>query len=594
MYKMKKFVSLLLCICTVLTCLLTFASCKDEDGDGDGEEVTGFSIKDYTLVRSDSASDDLVTATIALQNRLITNTGTTLSISDDWYEEGEDVNSKKEILIGDTNRTETADAKAKLDEINNDKAFVIEVSGNKIVILGKSDEITIRAIKYFAVNFVSTSEHEGTITIDPNYSKANKADTSSVIYPENLVEFSYSKKYTVYGGETPYDSRTLSYPKMIQLQHQSNENNNGILFATLNAAEDYYPILKSTDDGETWSEITRVYDTINGISGIWGGRMPYLYEMPVDMGEFKKGDLILAGTSSDGNTGTANITTITFYASKDLGKTWTTLYNIDYGGAQFYPANVQVDLGVWEPFLMYDNGRIYCFYSDDSDPNHDQKLVYKYTTDMKNWVGKDGIVGKNGADGDPFEIVCCEDKDYRPGMISLVKMNNGEYLAVYDIVVYAPGRPNGQIKVDGKTYTHSPDLYKKSTALDKWDIADPGTVAQLEDGRYMGLSPWVTYSPTISEAGMLVLYGRTWASSDKSQTDLFISFDYGETFITLENPFTYSVDGGTGPNGRKNNCGYSPALFFSADGKTLYFATNVANKYGNGYAIDLVKIEISY
>ncbi len=109
----------------------------------------------------------------------------------------------------------------------------------------------------------------------------------------------------------------------------------------------------------------------------------------------------------------------------------------------------------------------------------------------------------------------------------------------------------------------------------------------------MGLSPWVTYSPTIGEEGMLVIYGRTWANTDKSQTDLFLSFDYGETYITLENPFEYKV-GGVGPNGRDNSCGYSPALPFSGDGKTLYFAVNVENKYKIGYSIELVKIDIIY
>lgn len=587
---MKKIISVIMCIAMLSSLIISFSACKKDDGDTD--EV-GYAVSDFKIVYSERASDDIKTAANAIKNRINESAKVSLTVKDDWTAPEEDTTSSKEILIGRTNRAESIAALEKLNTVSNEKAYIIEASENKIVILGKSDDITIRALKYFATNFVSTSQKEGTLNIEAGYSKGGVVNTSTTILYENLVEFSYGKKHVVFGNYKSGDSRVLSYPKMIQLQYQKNETDNGMLIATLNASESYYPIVVSRDDGETWTEIANVFDTLNKDKKIHGGRMPFLYEMPVDMGDFKKGDIILAGTSSDGNKGTVNLTTITFYVSRDLGKTWTTLYNIDYGGAQFYPANKQVDLGVWEPYLIYDNGRIYCFYSDDSDPEHDQKLVYKYTTDMKNWVGKDGIVGPNGANGDPFEIVCCEDKDYRPGMISVVKMNNGEYLAVYDIVVYAKGRPNGQIEVDGKIYKHSPDLYKKSTSLDKWDIADPGTVPMLSDGRYMGLSPWVAYSPTIGETGMLVIYGRTWASTDKSQTNFFLSFDYGETYVELENPFEYTI-GGIGPNGKTSNYGYSPALFFSADGKSMYFAVNKINDYKTGYSVELVKIDIIY
>ena len=196
---------------------------------------------------------------------------------------------------------------------------------------------------------------------------------------------------------------------------------------------------------------------------------------------------------------------------------------------------------------------------------------------------------------DNMRTICREDDGgiFADHINAKAKMNNGEFLAVYDIVVNAPGRPSGQIQVDGVTYTHSPDLYKKSTSIDKWDIADPGTVPMLPDGRYMGLSPWCAYSPTIGDTGMLVIYGRTWANTDKSQTNLFLSFDYGETYVELENPFEYMISGES-PNKGKLNCGYSPSIIFSADGKSMYFAVNKVNKYGTGYSIDMVKIDIIY
>ncbi len=591
---MKKIISVLMCAVMLLSLAVSFSACKD-DVTETPEEAVGYAISDFTIVYPERASNDIKAAAGAIKNRIDESAKVTLSVKDDWTAPGEDTASTKEILVGKTNRVESKAALEKLNTVSSEKAYIIEATANKIVIVGKNDDITVRALKVFATNFISTSQKEGTLSIEAGYSKGGVVSTSTTIMPENLVEFSYGKSTILYGNSIN-DTRTLAYPTMIQLQYQPNAENNGMLIATLNASESYYPVLVSRDDGSTWTETAKVFDTINSEKGLRGGRMPFIYEMPVDMGEFKKGDIIIAGTSSDGNTGAVNLSTITFYVSRDLGKTWTALYNIDYGGGQFYQG-VQVDLGVWEPYLIYDNGRIYCFYSDDSDPTHDQKLVYKYTTDMENWVGKDGVVGKNGADGDPFEIVACDDPDYRPGRISVVKMNNGEYYAVYDIVVYAPGRPNGQIQVDGVTYINSPDLYKKSTSLDNWDIADPGTVPMLADGRYTGLSPWVTYSPTVGSTGMLVVYGRTWAGDDYSQTDLFLSFDYGETYVALKNPFVYSVannDGIPTKEGMKNQCGYSPSLTFSSDGKTLYYMTGVLNKYKTGYNIELVKIDVIY
>lgn len=580
MKRTVKGVSLVSLILTLAASLALIVSCTgkpntSDKANSDGD-VQGLDISEYRIVRPYSASDDLVKATIAIKNRIEKSAKVELKIGDDRGDDSEYLSSVKEILVGETDRSETESAKAKLDGVTNKKAFIIEVTDSKIVILGKSDDITVRALKYFATNFLSSSKEEGTLAIKKGFSKMAKANTDTIILCENLIEFSVSKEIEVMKPEGNFDTNSWQYPKMLLLCNQPDEKNNGTLLATLNSGEHFYRILKSVDNGDTWEEIARVFDGVN--AKLNGGRMPYLYELPVDMGEYKKGTVILAGTSSASN---VNLTTITFYASTDLGKTWNTLYNIDKGGWQ------NDDSGVWEPFLMYEeeNGRLYCFYSDDSDPEHDQKLVYKYTTDMKNWVGKEGIVGENGVDGTPFDVVCCDDPDYRPGMISVIRMNNGEYLAVYDIVVYAPGRNSGEIIVDGVKYKYNPDLYKKSDSIDSWDVADPGTVIRLEDGRYMGLSPWVTYSPTVTENGMVVVYGRRWASSDTGETDLFLSFDYGETFATLDNPFDYTVSGTT--------CGYSPALIFSADGKTLYYMTNPENDgFVKANKLSMVRIEI--
>jgi len=576
----KKILAVVMIISTLSSLLAFFPSCEKENPEEAPEKC--INISEYSIVRAFKASSNLVKATLALRNKILDLTEIKLSVSDDWYKEGEaPAESVKEILIGNTNRKESAAAKEKLDSQDDENSFIIEANGSKIVILGKNDEVTVRALKYFIKSFIAVSEDKNAVSMDASYSYIGLADMSTSVFYETLLEFRISEKSVVYDpGE--YATKRAIYPTIYQLNHQSDEKNNGTLLATLNSGESFYRILRSRDNGDTWEETARVSDTYN--KDINAGRMPFIYELPVDMGEFKKGTILLAGTSSKSD---KNLTTITLYASTDLGESWKTLYNIDYGGGQ-YDGSVQVDLGVWEPYFIYDenDGRLYCFYSDDSSSECDQKLVYKYTTDMKNWVGKEGIKGANGSRSTPFDVVACEDYDFRPGMISVVKMNNGKYFAVYDIVVYAPGRPAGVVNgISG-----NPDFYKISDSLDSWDVSDPGTLVKLEDGRYMGLSPWCTYSGTIGEAGMLVVYGRKWSEkTNYDQTDLFLSFDYGETFIPFENPFKYV----TSLNGKNTYCGYSPTLLFSEDGKTLYYMNNtLSGKNDQTTRIEMVRIDI--
>ena len=90
--------------------------------------------------------------------------------------------------------------------------------------------------------------------------------------------------------------------------------------------------------------------------------------------------------------------------STDCGKTWVQTSKVAEGGI--------TRLGVWEPFTFYEDGKLYCFYSDDSDPLHDQKLVFKWSEDGLNWSDAiDVCTFKNAAD--------------RPGMAVLTKMGKG-------------------------------------------------------------------------------------------------------------------------------------------------------------------------
>lgn len=370
----------------------------------------------------------------------------------------------------------------------------------------------------------------------------------SINMPYNMlpVNFEVESVSDIY---VPADNsaNVSEYPTVIRLCHQKNDADNGKLLATFEKWGNTYPVYESTDDAATWKHISTVKDNLN--EGYWNEWMPFLYELPADMGNFEKGTVILAATSIYGEGVTDS--TITLYSSTDLGRTFNAFCNVDKAGG--------TEWGVWEPYLIYEeeSGRLFCFYSDDSDPEHSQKLVYKYTTDLVNWSKK-------------IECVACEDSSLRPGMPSVTKMGNGEYFMVYEMVGM-----------------HGNPIYcKKTSSLDDWgDVSDYGSAVSAA-GKTFGSSPYAAWTPVGGECGTLIVVGKhpVKGSSDTG-TDMFISFDYGKTFAPVDNPIPYKLD----PYER---CAYSPSLFFSPDGTTLYYVNNPPC-FESTYKITVAKIKIS-
>lgn len=105
----------------------------------------------------------------------------------------------------------------------------------------------------------------------------------------------------------------------------------------------YFPIYRSSDYGGSWTEISRVHDTANGLGLRY---QPFLYYLPERVGRFRAGTLLLAGSSIPTD---LSSTQIDLYASHDLGHTWKFLSHIASGGRAL-PENGLTP--VWEPFLL--------------------------------------------------------------------------------------------------------------------------------------------------------------------------------------------------------------------------------------------------
>ena len=369
-------------------------------------------------------------------------------------------------------------------------------------------------------------------------------DNLNISYDRLPISFEIENVSDIYIPSDESSTVVSEYPTIIKLCHQKNEKDNGKLLASFEHWGSTYPVYESTDDAETWHYVSTVVDNLN--EGYWNEWMPFLYELPADMGNFEKGTIVLAATSIYGEGPTDS--TITLYSSTDLGRTFNAFCNVDKAGG--------IDWGVWEPYFIYEEktGRLFCFYSDDSDPEHSQKLVYKYTTDLMNWSEK-------------FECVACSDPSLRPGMPSITKMGNGEYLLVYEMV----------------GINANPIYYKKTTSLDDWgDVADYGKIVSAA-GKTFGSSPYVAWTPVGGECGTLIVTAKHMVKgSSDTGTDMFLSFDYGKTFVPVDNPIPYDSS---------ERSGYSPSLFLSPDGTTLYYANNPPC-YDATYKITVAKIKI--
>ena len=115
----------------------------------------------YRFVHAEKLSGDLSRAISALHKRYDAAVGTDTEQSDDFYREGvpELAMKELEILVGTTNRPESVEFISALR--TNDYGYAL--MGKKIVIAGRTEAGTIKAIEEFEKNVLSRYEADKTI-----------------------------------------------------------------------------------------------------------------------------------------------------------------------------------------------------------------------------------------------------------------------------------------------------------------------------------------------------------------------------------------------------------------------------------------------
>ncbi|MBE6607189.1 MAG: exo-alpha-sialidase [Ruminococcaceae bacterium] len=563
-----KAVSVVLTLTLVLSALVIFTACgKKEDEDPTKKKNDVFiDLSSYSLIRYDRSKNSVVDKTAQLKIAIEDELNVTLSIQSDWYNPNNapDPNAK-EILVDKTNRKESTDALAKLEEKEND-AFIIDITENKIVILGKTESSTVRAIAYFIENYVLASAEEGKIdilhgkTVIKDYTSVmsitigNKLDIDVEIISDVFVV--PDKGYVNVMGYLTQANRA-HYPSVLELKYQPNKENNGKLIGTfclgdtpVNGGPNTQAcVMESSDGGKTWEVIARPDETID--TSIKGISMAHIYELPAQLGDMPAGTLLYSGNSVN----YSRKSHIAVWRSFDCGYTWEEYVIIAEGGG--------TKEGVWEPFMWYEpsDGYLYCFYSDDSDPRHDQKLVYKRSKDGKNW-------------SDIVDVCTFNDPADRPGMFVMTKMGNGEYFMVYEYY----GSKNGYV------------YYKTTKDITSWNPTDPGKqIFASGSSHTIGSSPSCIWTRAGGKHGTLIVTGK-WEEGGDGKHRMFVSFDYGKTWETMENPLTYDLENDIL---NTNRTGHSASLVVGSDPYIIYYMNTTDVPETGRQRIQFAKLKIN-
>lgn len=235
----------------------------------------------------------------------------------------------------------------------------------------------------------------------------------------------------------------------------------------------YFPIFRSIDGGETWKQISKVTDQVNG----WGLRyQPFLYKMPVSVGKYPAGTILCSGNSIPTD---LSKTKIDVYASVDKGYSWEFVSHVASGGAAIPDNGVPA---IWEPFIMWYDGQIVLYYSDQRDPAHGQKLVHQTSKDLLTWDS-------------PVDDVSYLTYTARPGMTTVTHLPNKNYMMTYE---YGGGPTKS-----GSGYAFP--VYYRINKNPLHFNSSVGHPLITNNGIQPNGSPYVTWSPVGGDNGTIVV-----------------------------------------------------------------------------------------
>lgn len=336
---------------------------------------------------------------------------------------------------------------------------------------------------------------------------------------------------------TPLSPDSGLYPTSVRLAH-AGEDNGAVLTGTVSFGADggsarFY---ESTDEGATFDEVGRITDPAFA-GGLCCGSM---LELPRQVGDLPEGTLLW--TASVGANPEDRRMSLPVWQSQDRGRTWSYLSTC---------ATAPGTGGHWEPELFVDDaGALGCYFADENDPEHSQKLQRAVSTDGVNWAA-------------PEPVVELADPALRPGMPVVRRLPDGRAYLSYEIC--------------GAEGPHicAAHFRLSDDGADWGDPAAQDPLLTLGDGRYFAHAPKITVIDDGTSDGRLITVGQELRNADGTVAEgngatLFASDEPGANDnVALPAPVEV-------PGARDEPCpNYSSSLAPLADsGRILEVATD--------------------
>lgn len=328
---------------------------------------------------------------------------------------------------------------------------------------------------------------------------------------------------TASAQETLLEDVTSFYPRLVRLA--ANGSANGRLIASFDVIGVGH-IYQSTNDGLSWSQIATISE-----SQYANTCCSELYELPQTLGSTAAGTLFWAVSAHDGPA-PAN-RAIKIYKSTDQGNNWS-----------YFSTPVTGLTGLWEAeFIIDDYGRLVMFYASEEHKGsgYNQLIAHKVSTDGGATWGAEAI------------DIGIADNNQRPGMPTVSKLPNGDFVMVYEIC--------------GPTY-NCDAFYRTSSDGVAWGSpTNVGTRIESVSGNHFSHAPTVTWIDNGTTNGELLVAGQVLRNGSNSEV--------------AQNGRTYMVNSTNGagpwaeraaplftPSDGTNPCGNYSTQFVSRSGGT--------------------------
>ena len=273
----------LLCLMLALLMLaVPFVSCKEDEEVAEAENPTlqlvTEGVSNFVIIRDYKASGAVVDAVNAVKESFATFLGAEVEVRECYSDrqEPDDVVFENEILIGATNRPETAEVTKYMR--SGDNAIVIK--NGKLVIAGGSDEATASAIVRFLTGFVADQGDKNSVALY-NAVFSLKVDQKSATQYATTGKYSYNTSvladaridsYAIFYASNAqkethaatakevksYINKQTGYVLPVYKDANDAGTNYKIVIGDTEGENDYYVGLKATDDGAV---LTILYGT---------------------------------------------------------------------------------------------------------------------------------------------------------------------------------------------------------------------------------------------------------------------------------------------------------------------------------------------